>query len=66
MKRPIQCAIEGYLSKRGGSWPLSTARCIAYVRLMVPDTTIDDHSLATLIADIAIERGLDVAFDHVP
>jgi len=66
LREKLHATLLEYLSVRSqGPWPLSTARAIDYVRKKIGAEELDDKMLATLIAEVAVAKSLNVSFDNV-
>lgn len=66
LREQLDRAVREYLTVRSqGPWPLSTARAIDYVRKKIGAAELDDKTLATLIAQVAVANNLNVSFDNV-
>ncbi|MDI6028685.1 hypothetical protein QBK99_21150 [Corticibacterium sp. UT-5YL-CI-8] len=57
--------VDQYVGARA-KWqmPLSTADAVRTIRLVIPEAVIPDHDLVEMIAKYAIERNLNIHFDH--
>jgi hypothetical protein len=66
LREQVDRVVREYLTVRSqGPWPLSTARAIDFVRKKVGVRELDDRTLSTLIAEIAVANNLNVSFDGV-
>lgn len=66
LRAELNRTVREYLTVRSqGPWPLSTARAIDYVRKKIGAAELDDKTLATLIAEVAVANNLNVSFDNV-
>ena len=66
LREQLDSAVREYLTVRSqGPWPLSTARAIDFVRKKIGAAELDDKTLATLIAQVAVANDLNVSFDDL-
>ena len=66
LRERLDRTVHEYLTVRSqGPWPLSTARAIDFVRKKIGAHELDDRTLSTLIAEIAVANNLNVSFDGV-